>query len=512
MKELSKLVEEALEISHRITMDEKIVSKKKLRRDLKKKQQQKSQDNNKKQNKVQYEVILIDEKDLPSIEQPQTQYTEAYLKILDIFQAMYDKCQKGLKQGDDLWKQSNEDGAVTQEVLNIYNTSINTFYTELENFIKNTYPQYVDQLTEPEINCIEQQVTVAEAAIEKTRQMVLGLNPEQIEQKTGTDIVTTGSTDIIKTSTALVPTTGTSLVPLTQEQPKKLQKFRAKIDDKRRKRKIIDYKNWQKQRKSIWDNLYSLGKFIEKLKNLPITDFLKSAGKLISDNFIASITSPLGKDIVKTFMYANPLTAMIFDGDFGKLNFSALKRPKKDKDRKGIIRDKNGLPNNVEKASAKDMRSEFLSNKRFIKLINKLYNTTDVEIKDKAQLKKLSQDMMELCKEKNLPANKITNTYVALVKLVNKIVLYLGWDEKTLSTFLHKWMTEKGNTTKEEIKIKKAIKNKTKQPQQVTANDVNNMSDDAVKALAARMNKLNAAQESYYDPTNLIKLVESAEA
>ena len=41
MKELSKLIEEALEISHRITMDEKIVSKKKLRRDLKKKQQQK---------------------------------------------------------------------------------------------------------------------------------------------------------------------------------------------------------------------------------------------------------------------------------------------------------------------------------------------------------------------------------------------------------------------------------------------------------------------------------------
>ena len=73
-------------------------------------------------------------------------------------------------------------------------------------------------------------------------------------------------------------------------------------------------------------------------------------------------------------------------------------------------------------------------------------------------------------------------------------------------------MTKKGNTTKEEIKIKKAIKNKTKQPQQVTANDVNNMSDDAVKALTARMNKLNTAQESYYDPTNLIKLVESAEA
>lgn len=503
------------------TINEKIVSKKALRRKRRaakkaaQKQVSKNQETtNKQTNKSQQ--LIINPKNLPAIVPEQENYSNAFIELRDLLDQMTQKYWPQVQKAAEMWKQMGKNQEVTQEVLNAFIEIRDGLHKDLDNFVTNVYPQRMNELAEQEVNNLEEDIKIKQGFLQKFNEGILALNPKAIEQKTGTDIIPAQST-------ALTKTTGTALTTLDKEEPEKQTK--TKLDDEKRRRKnIITFDDWYKMQKKTLDLFSVMDKIGKMLKNLSFPDFIKRSGKFVTDNIWAFIDSRLAKDTIKTFMYSNPITAMIFDGDFGKLTFAAFKRPPKEKSAHGIKKDKYGLPNNVDNASTRSIKNEFSGNLKFINLINHMYNHVDVDEKDKAQLKKLSTDMVKMVTDKNVTRDRLVSTYTQLIKLVNKIILYLGWDEKTLLTLFKKWAGNKGNTEKEEERIKKRIKdNDFSANRQKSLNDMNakelentkelnNMSKEQLQALSRNIQAQLNKQESYNVTNKLLQLLEQAEA
>lgn len=521
---LTNLVEDALE--SKVSIDEKIMSKKAARKLRKQKaaaqkaKQQAAQQQATKQTepeetkeKPQKEELIIDDKKLPAVIPQQTEYSEAFKQLRQMLEDMTKKYFDMIQKAKDIWKQAGKDQPVPDETYKIFIDVISGLHQDIENFVNNVYPKYMNDMCDAEIDNIEEDIRLKQEFLQKFNKMVLGLKPEQIQQQTGTDLQIQ-NTEVTTTGSTALTVPGSTAVATLDDIVQQQKKAKTPTDNRRRKNQIISYEDWEKQGKSLWKMMDAIKKLWGLLSKIPFGEFLKTGGKFITDNLWAAFTSPLAGDIIKTLMYSNPLTAMIYNGDFGKLNFSALKKPPRQKDNNKNVKisyDKNGLPKDLKNANKNDLIREFFTNKSFIKLINEMYNHVDVELNDKAQLKKLSQHLMSLCKSKNSTRDQIISVYTQLIKLVDKITLYLGWDEKTLKSMFNKWFGEKGNTQKEEKKIKQKIKKQNKKPEQLNLNteQIKNLSDQEKAELRAA---LGIKQESYYDTSNLMRLVECAEA
>ena len=337
----------------------------------------------------------------------------------------------------------------------------------------------------------------------------------EVVTQTGTSVTTTTGTSLVPTTSTAVATVDTT--PLEEPGEK----------DRRQYKKLVDYKKFNKGFKANRDALKAL---VKGLKTI-LDTIRKGAGALaklalspmgwLNDNLFAFLTSPLAKDIVKTFMYANPFTKMLFDGDFGKLSIGSLDKIHKAlQDKIQNAKNRNDdptkedpknyterkLPKSLDNKTLKQLKKEFFGNKALVDLINVSYNHPDVKIQDKADLQKYTNQIQRAIKIKNVEG--IRSKFKSLIKTCDKICDYMDWNKPRDWQGLVKLYVRLagGNTKKEQEKIKS--KNKPKKDVEKKTNDI---SDEAIDQIVDKLAK-KLKQESFEERiTKLERLLEEAE-
>lgn len=543
LENFMKLLEDAMPSEDGVfSIDEKIMSKKAARRrrlrakklaqkkaqqqaELEKEQEQNVENSEEKQEGTGTALVVYQD-----VSDEYDQITEQFTNVIQILDQANEKHKQEVEQAMGIWKQAGEDSQCPEDAWNMLNTSINNY--------RNTVDQAVatldlEKLQQPELQILDRYLTGINGYIEKASQQIMAAKPNLVEadfkapavQQDGELVTQTGTDVATTTGTALVPATGTAVATVDTTP---LEEPEEEKDDKRKRKNLVSYKRF-------WDNFKTLKDALDALcQGLKVVwDAIKKGAKalaglalqpisFLNDKLFAFLTSPLAKDIVKTFMYANPITKMLFDGDFGKLGIGLDKIH--DAVNKAIqIGNKGGkgdptkqnkedyterkLPKSLDGKTLKQLKREFYSNKALVDLINVSYNHPEVKIQDKADLKKYTTSIKRAIDTKNVET--IRSKFKSLIKTCDKICDYMDWVKpRDWQNLITKYLKAKGNTDKEEEKIKK--KNSPKKNGE-TKKD--NISDDAIDQIVDKLAKKLQNQEAYTEErfTRLEKLLEEAE-
>lgn len=542
LENFMKLLEDAMPSEDGVfSIDEKIMSKKAARRRrlrAKKLAQQKAQQQAELEKEQEQNVENSEEKQegtgtalvvYQDVSDEYDQITEQFTNVIQILDQANEKHKQEVEQAMGIWKQAGEDSQCPEDAWNMLNTSINNY--------RNTVDQAVstldlEKLAQPELQILDRYLTGINGYIEKASQQIMAAKPNLVEadfkapavQQDGELVTQTGTDVATTTGTALVPATGTAVATVDTTP---LEEPEEEKDDKRKRKNLVSYKRF-------WDNFKTLKDALDALwQGLKVVgDAIKKGAKalaglalqpisFLNDKLFAFLTSPLAKDIVKTFMYANPITKMLFDGDFGKLGIGldkihdALHKATQigNKGGKGDPTKQNKedyterkLPKSLDGKTLKQLKREFYSNKALVDLINVSYNHPEVKIQDKADLKKYTTSIKRAIDTKNVET--IRSKFKSLIKTCDKICDYMDWVKpRDWQNLITKFLA-KGNTDKEEEKIKK--KNAPKKNGE-TKKD--NISDDAIDQIVDKLAKKLQNQEAYTEErfTRLEKLLEEAE-
>lgn len=553
----TNILNEALEYSEEIiSLDEKIMTKRQARKrklQAKRRAERKAAQKAKQQelaskeaeNNVDSEqeettspgtaLVVYEEPQNDEYDQISEDFTNSITKLQELIQTHKEEITKAM----DAWKQAGEDKPCPMEVWQTMNNSITNFK---ENVLKLVQDLDVEHLQEPELQILDRYMTGINGYIEKASQQITAVKPnfseedlKQIETDApGTNIVTSQTTQVTtQTGTALIPAGSTALT--TQEEPvdiTPLQDEPEQTDDKRKYKDLVSYKmfigKWEVMDKALKGLLDGLGN-VAKALAAGAKALLKLASypaDWLNDKLFTFLTSPLAKDMVKVFMYANPLTKMIFDGDFG--NFSIL--PSLDKLHnalKNVLHNKNSknkrgpvesnpsnytrrhLPKSLNDLTLTQLKKEYYSNKAWVDLINVSFNHPEIAIKQKAKLQKFNNDLQKEFNQKDV--NAIKNTLNNMIRVCNDICDSMDWvkpsDWQGLVKLYVKAMG--GNTDKEN----KQIKQKSKSVQKNKQEEPLNLDKDTINQLANTIAKqMQNKQESFDVITNLQKLLEEAES
>lgn len=524
-KDLIDLLETALSED---SLDEKIMTKEQARRrkkrlakkraerkarQLAKKEQEKEQSKETENNET--GTVLIEYKPSSNTDED---LTEAAKEIIKQINELLNTHKAELEQADKIWEQSGKDKACPQEAWDIYNNSVNKLKQGLQNIL-GTINQ--EQLTELDCLAIDTLLTPTNGYLEKASQVVLSIKPNLTED----DFKAPSIEPEKEQSTALTPTTSTELTTtsteITPSQNKEVTK-QEPVDNRRNKRNLVTYDKFKTLNKGLFGSLESLknsvGNLLDSILKGPkaVIAILAHPTDLIGDKVWNFLTSPLANDIVKTLMYSNPITAMIFDGKLGSLGIADLFKGIHDKAKNGLKKlqqgnKKNpedytskGLPKSLENKTLKELYNEFYGNKDLVDLINVSYNHPEVKIEDKANLQKLTTDIGKAFNTKS--TDKVKSNFKKLLELCENICSYMDWVKPSQwKNLVTKFVVAKGNTEEEQDKINKKSKEK---PQEETKPE---LSDEAINKIADAIIKKQKG-ESYTITTKLNKLLETAEA
>jgi len=486
------------------TINEKIVSKKALRRKRRKlrklKAQQTKQSQNTetsqetnieqtqdtKPNKVTALVVYDENAGATADDEKVSEYYQEIMTQLNKY--LTDNYNEVMK-GQEMWKQAGEDRACPQDAWNVMYNAMNSLQQDVSQEI-NKIDQ--EKLTATELQSLDVFFTSVNGYIEKAQQQIMAIKPNLGEEdldaledgKTGTDLVVAQNTDVLDPNAS------------TKDKKDK------KKNNRRNKTKIVDYKTFMKgfdkTIKSLKGIMDKIGWLLKNIVSLGISalDLLR---KIISgpaaffgEKLWAFLTSPLAKDFVKILAYTNPLTKMLFDGDLGKFgignDLNKLRQWAQTKlkqiDTKympGDIVQKE--PNNYDKRhlpksklrkniTLRDLKVEFYKNKSLCSLINTSYNHPDVKIDDKAILQTKSVAIPRAIKKKELI--KGINDFNILVDTCRGICNYMDWESPVAwENIWTSWVKARGNTEEQQKQIQQAQKKNKNKPEEKTIEQQN---------------------------------------
>ena len=532
-----------------LSLDEKIVSKKARRRKrkkLKKLQAQKAaeqkaaqeqaaeQDSQEEDTNPGTALVVYDNN-----VQPEDENAEICEEFKNLMSSLHDataKHQEDLQKADALWKEE-PNKSCPQEAWDIYNNSVTELQTQCKQLIDGAD---ISKFTAEELQTLDIFTTALDGYLEKAQQQITAIKPNlSIEDLGGeeesTALVPAQGTEITqKTGTALATTTGTALtttdggmqqlaVIADQEDEPEEEK---KTDKKREK--IMDYEMWNKtfgdlQDKALPNILSALGKVL----NATIDLLRKIAGNVagwFDDRIWAIITSPVTHDMVATFMYCNPITAMLFDGKFGNFGlkdginkvrqqYQKTIQTVKGGDKKGDVTKQNPdnytkrkFPKDISNLTLKQLRREFYGNKALVDFVNVAYNHPDVKTGDKANLSKYCTTMSRAFKTKKIET--VRSTFSNVLKTANTVCDYMDWPSPIYwQNLITKYVKANGNDDKERQKIKN--KNKPKKKAQKDTHEISDKDYQMLQQLKQLQD--NQKQESYNMVEELEQLLEQAQ-
>ena len=394
-------------------------------------------------------------------------YSESFIKFMELFNNILEKYTPEWEKGQKLWEQAGKDKPCPEEAFKYLKQCIDGCQAEFKALMENEFPQLSDTMEPEELQYLEYQMTAVNGFLEKKAQIVNSIEPENVLDAETIEQISGEVQQELPGETTL------ALPGPTQKQ--------TTDKDKRTKDKILTYDSWAKGNDKLNEAWGGIVKAAKKLGNTPFAEFLKSipggVGEWFEGKLWSFLTSPLAKDIVKAFMYCNPITAALFDGyvvDLGlkdgldkvkaKRQESINKRKAKNASNKEKYKyDDKGLPQNFKEWKWEELKKEFFGNKDFVDLVNLCYNHTEVANKDKGELQRLAEATTRIFKtDKRSQIDTVRNNMTKMLDTVNKICDYMSWDKpgkiNALKTAWSKWKGNKGNTQKDKEKIKNTRK------------------------------------------------------
>lgn len=384
----------------------------------------------------------------PNTQEDYTEITEEFLAIgekLDAIAKTYiESCKAGMQE----WEHAGKDKACPPETWEKLNTAIQTFKNETLQTIENTD---LDKLAQPELILLDRYSTALNGYLEKAEQEIMAAKPNLTEDDfkaptttTGSDVVTTDD----KQSTALTITGGDDNGNTTNTKVTKSKTNKPKIkDDTKHQHKLVTYGTWIKTFKpmnnAFGEILTALGRCLADKTVKTLATLALAPTEWITDTVFGFLTSPVAHDFVKTLMYSNPLTAMIFDGKLGKFGIggtiekvhNALKKklgdaraandPTKKNNKDNLTQ--RGFPKDISKMNLRQLKDALYGNRDFCECINIAFNHQDVTEKDKAALRKYTQGFDKAIKSKD--ASVARANLKELIELCDDICDNMSWEK-----------------------------------------------------------------------------------
>lgn len=358
------------------------------------------------------------------------------------------------------WKSKGENSVCPMEEWEKLNTALITMKTEVEKLINNAD---TDSMEVTELILLDRFTECFNGYLDKAQKQILSAKPN-IDQEMLTGEVTD------------VTTTDDNHTKVSKNEPDDKQNVvvnNNKDKNKRTSKDLVTYKTWKKGWEETDNAWKALGQSIAKLWELIGKKALKSLYELslnltswITDNLFAFLTSPVAKDFVKTLMYSNPITAMIYDGKLGSFGISGamdkVKKSMQDKIQKakGLTDpskanpdnyDIKHFPKNTSNMALREIKWNMEHNKEFIYCINVSYNNKNVRKQEKAELQKQCSIIKKAIAVKNIKSAR--KSLANIVETLNVICDYMEWEKP--SNWMSLWVDKKGNTEKEQDNIDK---------------------------------------------------------
>lgn len=489
-------ISELLEcLDEKLSIDEKIVSKKALKRkrraakkaakkaiekEQSKASTQDSQDTNTNQqneNIIKYELIALEDQ--------ANEHTEEYNQFMLIIDKYIATVEQQWSQIEQEWKREGSDKGCPKEVLDKAKQVAQYAKTQLEDIVNNQLPKYADKLHKEELIYLHNQLLALQQMIEGKLKLIDSIMP-------------------------------VSELAIEDKQKSKLQKI---FDTK--KYKTLIYSDFEKAQKGLKDPWEKIKKLQEQAKKAEYKEFRNNLYKTI-------IEIPVVTDIFKAIMYSNPFTAFLLDGVKVKCLFDNIKniieqKGKKKKQPEGIKEDyldQRGLPNPkyFPAFNLRELEWALKSNQEFVDYINVSYNHSGVSIEDKASVKKLVNSLLKNFKN-NEDREDAVDDLTTLVKRIISIADYMEWN--TYKDLQNAQLEATGNTDKESDQIAAKDTNIMKQLQaQVDVlKDMDHTDNEIIKQLTGKgysenqvkkaLKRYEPQQESLLESFN--KLLEEAQ-
>ena len=440
-----------------------------------------------------------------------SEVTEEFKKFLETLKSLMEQYKTDCSSAVQLWQRAGKDSSCPQEAWDNLNTAIITLKEGVTQLIETTN---TDNFAEPEVILLDRFMTGFNGYIEKAEQEIMAVKPNLVEDDfkapattSGTDVTTT---DDKSTALALTNKTDNANNSETDVEPAQSTKVtKAKKSNNKDKSNLVSYENFMKGFKPL-NNKFGelLGKVIPAL----INGALEGAKKLISlalnpldwfdDALFGFLNSPIANDFVKTLMYSNPLTAMIFDGKFGKFGISDKLNGLHQKAKNAIQKgkgisdpvkanpenyDERHFPKNVSKMTLKELKRNLYGNKAVVDCINVSYNHPEVRKQDKADLQKNCQDFAKKLKQKNIDV--LRKDLSNIIDTLTDICDYMSWTKPSQWQGLTKlYVKTFGGRTEIEQKQINKLANKTKSNKTELITKIKNDAQTYIKSYQKQVN------------------------
>ena len=466
-----------------------------------------------------------------------TDYSEAFKKVIQLYNELIKKYTERLKEADEKWQQAGKDKPCPPDVYNMAKQTIEEAQKEFESFLNNEIPQYADEMREEELAYIETQFTAINKFLEDYGKAIESLHPEELA------IPDNLKDDIEKETTDLATTDKGNVDSLNSD------KYKTQKHKSNQGKDLITYEKFRKMThecKNVWK---AITESEQELAKTSWGDFIKKLNPTdwFEDRLWSFINSAVVNDFVKTLMYSNPITAMLYDGKL--INFgvkSGLQKIKAYRDKQRAAKEKaketkekkqkdfydeRGLPKSLKDLTLKEMYNEYYGNPHFVELVNTAYNHPDTAADDSALIEDYTDNITQGFKDQNRAS--VYKNFSYLIKKLIEVADYQEWnDAKSFETA----RIEAGNDLNKKrkqnnLEIYKASKKKNKTSDKniesdikgyISAykqlnNDKNPKRDEIISALKQHANneieaELNnmGYQESYIITTRLQQLCENA--
>ena len=255
---------------------------------------------------------------------------------------------------------------------------------------------------------------------------------------------------------------------------------------------------------------------LNEISKMPWAQFITKVGKGLvgwfPEQIVKIITSKVAKDAFKALFYSNPLTAMIWNGDFGEINpikdivngvkdlYKSMQQKKEDEDKYNQY----GLPEDITNWNFNKLKAFYYANYTFVNLVNLSYVHKDVDLKDKRILYQNTTSLQKLFEKQDGTRDQIVKELTAVIECLNKICKYNKWSNetiiKTILTNYNKMTGIKKNNAEQLKQIKKAPDEEEEKQKQAqnnqdalkklgVMNDAGEIDQNMVDALAGLLNK-----------------------
>ena len=376
-------------------------------------------------------LIVYDKKYAEAQEDKRTDYSENFKTFIGKYNTILSKYSPMWEKAEQIWNQAGKDKPCPQEAYDLYKQAIEGFQQELADLAENVFPQLSEQMYDEEVEYIEMQMTAANKFLEEYGKAIEALHPEQLElpdklkDEVGTDVATVDKADV--------------------DINKKGHHTNVHKDNKGKDLiSLEEFKKITKETKNAWKGITDAEK---TLSNTGWVDFLKKYAhplEWFNDTVWSFITSQVVNDLIKTIMYSNPITAMIYDGKI--LNFGVKKgldnirayrdkrkqlREKKREEEQAKknpkeFYDKRGLPKSLKNCTLEDMKVQFYGNIHFVNLTNTAYNHPDTGADDSAFIEETVKSIEDGFYNKN--RETVYKNFTQLLKKLNEIADYQEWE------------------------------------------------------------------------------------